>query len=42
MVGSSLAGLEFYDPNPTRPAIQKKKKKKFVTQSNPSDWVGSS
>ena len=26
-VGSSLADLEFYDPNPTRPAIQKKKKK---------------
>ena len=27
-----LEGLEFYDPNPTRPTI---KKKKFVTQPNP-------
>ena len=44
-----LAGLEFYDPNPTRLAIQKKKKKKIVTQPNPSSpknrpnlvgWVG--
>ena len=31
-VGSGLAGLEFYDPNPTRPAI----KKKFITQPNPT------
>ena len=30
-VGLSLSGLEFYDPNLTRPAI----KKNFVTQSNP-------
>ena len=44
--GSGLAGLEFYDPNPTRPAI----KKKFITQPNPpspknrpnlTGWVGS-
>ena len=29
--GLGLASLEFYDPNPTRPAI----KKFFVTQPNP-------
>ena len=29
--GLGLASLEFYDPNPTRPAI----KKIFVTQPNP-------
>ena len=32
-VGSGLMSLEFYDPNPTRPAI---KKKKFLTQPNPT------
>ena len=32
-VRSGLMSLEFYDPNPTRPAI---KKKKFVTQPNPT------
>ena len=33
-----LVGLEFYDPNPTRPAINRKK---FVTQPNslsPKNW----
>ena len=46
-VGSGLVGLEFYDPNPTRPAI----KNFFVTQPNPpspknrpnsASWVRSS
>ena len=27
-VGSGLAGLEFYDPNPTRPTFKKKKEMK--------------
>ena len=45
-VGSGLAGLKFYDSNPTRPTI----KKIFVTQPNPprpknrpnqAGWVGS-
>ena len=45
-VGSGLAGLKFYDSNPTRPAI----KKFFLTQPNPPSpknrpnpmgWVGS-
>ena len=32
-----LVGLEFYDPNPTRPII----KKKFVTQPGGLGWVQS-
>ena len=37
-VGSGLAGLEFYDPNPTRPA---KKKNCNPIQPIGLGWVGS-
>ena len=35
-VGSGLAGLQFYDPNLTRPVIKKKKKKKNCNPTQPT------